>query len=79
MASKKASVGDRAQQFLAAIGTAGGAIGAPGLFSFGAGDLTRQIQSGIIDEYAAIRSLGVIPPRVGKPTAPTPPMPQDSL
>lgn len=75
MASKKASVGDRAQQFLAAIGTAGGAIGAPGLVSFGAGDLTRQLQSGIIDEYAAIRAASA--PQVGNPNAVAPRMSQD--
>lgn len=75
MAPKKASVGDRAQQFLAAIGTAGGPIGSPALVGFGAGDLARQIQSGNIDEYAALRAASV--PQVGNPNAPQPRMPQD--
>lgn len=75
MAPKKASVGDRAQQFLASIGTAGGPVGSPALFSFGAGDLARQIQSGNIDEYAAIRAASA--PQIGNPNAPQPRMPQD--
>lgn len=75
MAPKKASVGDRAQQFLAAIGTAGGPIGSPALVGFGAGDLARQIQSGNIDEYAALRAASA--PQVGNPNAPQPQMPQD--
>lgn len=76
MASKKASVGDRAQQFLSAIGTAGGPIGSPALVGFGAGDMARQVQSGNIDEYASIRALGLAP-QVGNPNAPQPQMPQD--
>lgn len=76
MASKKASVGDRAQQFLAAIGTAGGPIGSPALVGFGAGDLARQIQSGNIDEYAQLRAMAAAP-QVGQPNAPQPRMPQD--
>ena len=76
MAPKKASARERADNFLAAIGTAGGPVGAPGLVSFGAGDLARQVQSGNVDQYAAIRmtngALGV-----GDPNAPVPPMPQD--
>ncbi len=76
MASKKASARDRADEFLAAIGTAGGPIGAPGLVSFGAGDMIRQLQSGNMDEYAAIRSANG-GPVVGDPNAPQPRMPQD--
>ncbi len=76
MASKKASAGDRAAQFLASFGTAGGPIGAPALVSFGAGDTARQIQSGNIDEYAAIR-MPMGAPVVGDPNAPQPPMPRD--
>ena len=75
MASKKASAGDRAAQFLASFGTAGGPIGAPGLVMFGAGDTARQVQSGNIDEYAAIRAASA--PVVGNPNAPQPRMPQD--
>lgn len=76
MASEKASARKRTEDFLAAIGTAGGPLGAPGLFSFGAGDLARQVQSGNIDEYYAIRNMngGV---EVGNPNAPQPPMPRD--
>jgi len=75
MASKKASAGDRAAQFLASFGTAGGPIGAPGLVMFGAGDTARQVQSGNVDEYSAIRSVAA--PVVGDPNAPQPPMPAD--
>jgi len=75
MASKKASAGDRAAQFLASFGTAGGPIGAPGLVMFGAGDTARQVQSGNIDEYAAIRAASA--PVVGNPNAPQPRMPSD--
>lgn len=76
MASKKASARERADDFLAAIGTAGGPIGAPGLVSFGAGDMIRQLQSGNMDEYAAIRGMnGGL--EVGDPNAPQPRMPQD--
>jgi len=76
MASKKASARERADQFIAAIGTAGGPVGAPGLVSFGATDLATQVQSGNVDQYAAIRMMngGV---QVGNPNAPQPPMPQD--
>lgn len=76
MASKKASARDRADQFLAALGTAGGPVGSPGLVSFGAGDLARQVQSGNIDEYAAIRATDG-QAQVGDPNAPQPRMPQD--
>lgn len=75
MASKKASAGDRAAQFLASFGTAGGPIGAPGLVMFGAGDTARQVQSGNTDEYAAIRAASA--PVVGNPNAPQPRMPSD--
>jgi hypothetical protein len=76
MASKKASARERADQFIAAIGTAGGPVGAPGLVSFGATDLATQVQSGNVDQYASIRMMngGV---QVGNPNAPQPPMPQD--
>ena len=58
------------------MGTAGGPVGAPGLVSFGAGDLARQIQSGNIDEYGAIRAQAA-QAQVGDPNAPQPRMPQD--
>lgn len=76
MASKKTSTRERTDQFLAAIGTAGGPIGAPGLVTFGAGDVARQVQSGNIDEYASIRMMNGAP-AVGNPNAPQPRMPQD--
>ena len=76
MAPKKASAGDRAAQFLAQIGTAGGAKGAPGLVGFGVGDMQQQIQAGNVDEYAPIRARS-IQPGVGQPNAPQPPMPAD--
>ena len=76
MASKKASARERADDFLAAMGTAGGPVGAPGLVSFGAGDLARQIQAGNIDEYGAIRAQAA-QAQVGDPNAPQPRMPQD--
>lgn len=76
MASKKGSAGDRAAQFLAQIGTAGGAKGSPGLVGFGIGDLQQQIQSGNVDEYAPIRARS-FGPAVGQPNAPQPPMPAD--
>jgi hypothetical protein len=76
MASKKASAGDRAAQFLASFGTAGGPIGSPSLVAFGAGDTARQVQSGNIDEYFAIRTPADAPV-VGNPNAPQPLMPRD--
>ena len=76
MASKKASAGDRAAQFLAQIGTAGGPVGSPALVGFGAADLARQLQSGNTDEYAALRMTNQAP-LVGNPNAPQPRMPQD--
>jgi hypothetical protein len=76
MAPKKASVGDKAAQFLASIGTAGGPIGSPALFSFGAQNLAQQVQAGNIDEYARLRAMAAAPV-VGDPRAPQPPMPQD--
>ena len=76
MASKKASVGDRAKQFLASIGTAGGPVGAPGLVAFGGQDLMQQIQAGNVDEYAPIRAAAAAP-AVGNPNVSQPPMPRD--
>lgn len=76
MAPKKATAGERASKFLAQIGTAGGPIGAPSLIGFGASDLMQQVQSGNVDQYAAIRA-NVGAPAVGSPNAPQPAMPQD--
>ena len=52
---KKKSTTEKADQFLAGLGTAGGAIGSPQLVGFGGGDIQRQVTSGNIDEYANIR------------------------
>ena len=76
MAKKKAGAREKADKFLAAIGTAGGPIGAPGLVQFGAGDTSRQVMSGNVDEYAAIR-MQDMQTQVGNPNAPQPRMPRD--
>tara|TARA_S200000501_G_scaffold8991_1_gene8109 strand:- start:34 stop:465 length:432 start_codon:yes stop_codon:yes gene_type:complete len=52
---KKASTNEKADQFLAGLGTSGGAIGSPQLIGFGASDVQNQIISGNIDEYENIR------------------------
>ena len=76
MASKKGSARERAQQFLANIGTAGGPVGSEGLVSFGATDLASQVQYGNVDQYAAIRgdATGRV---VGSYDQPAPAMPRD--
>ena len=75
MTSHKASAGDKAAQFLANFGTAGGPIGSPNLVMFGAGDTANQIQYGNVDQYAGIRANTA--PAIGNPNAPQPRMPQD--
>jgi hypothetical protein len=52
---KKKSSTEKADQFLAGLGTAGGAIGSPSLVGFGGPDIQNQVMSGNIDEYANIR------------------------
>ena len=52
---KKKSSTEKADQFLAGLGTAGGAIGSPSLVGFGGTDIQRQVMSGNIDEYENIR------------------------
>ena len=52
---KKASTNEKADQFLAGLGTAGGAIGSQQLVGFGASDVQNQIVAGNTDEYANIR------------------------
>jgi hypothetical protein len=69
MASKKANAGDRAAQFLAKIGTAGGPMGSPSLTTFGAGDLQQQVISGLTDAYASIRARDLAP-QIGSPNNP---------
>tara|TARA_B100000482_G_C12516659_1_gene262758 strand:+ start:393 stop:821 length:429 start_codon:yes stop_codon:yes gene_type:complete len=55
MKKKKARTTEKADQFLQAMGTAGGPIGAPQLVGFGGMDVQQQIAFGNTDEYAAIR------------------------
>ena len=69
---KKKSTTEKADQFLAGLGTAGGAIGSPQLVGFGGGDIQRQVTSGNIDEYANIR-MHQGDTRIGESAA----MPQD--
>ena len=40
---KKPSTNEKADQFLAGLGTAGGPIGSPALVNFGASDIQNQI------------------------------------
>ena len=57
----KASVGDRASQFLSQIGTAGGPVGAmtaPNLVTYGAGNIQEQLVAGNSDQYARQRGAG---------------------
>ena len=57
----KANVGARASQFLSQVGTAGGAVGAmtaPNLVTFGAGNIQEQVMGGNIDQYARQRGAG---------------------
>ena len=55
MAKKKAKASDKADAFLQDLGTAGGAIGSPGLMTFGAGDVERQVVYGNSDNYFSLR------------------------
>tara|TARA_Y100000361_G_scaffold39565_1_gene33859 strand:- start:169 stop:597 length:429 start_codon:yes stop_codon:yes gene_type:complete len=55
MKKKKASTNEKADQFLAGLGTAGGPIGSPQLIGFGASDLQNQVITGNTDDYANIR------------------------
>ena len=58
MAKKKAQ--ERADDFLAGLGTAGGAIGSPGLVTFGAGDTQRQVISGNMDNNWAAKEQQIV-------------------
>lgn len=69
----KPSVSQKASQFLAQIGTAGGPVGAmtaPNLVAFGAGDIQRQLVMGNTDYYQAVRMEGANP-AVGNPNQPS--------
>ena len=75
----KASVGDRASQFLSQIGTAGGPVGAmnsPGLVAFGAGALRDQLIAGNTNPYAA-QQMGGAGPVIGSPHSQSVPMPSN--
>lgn len=58
MAKKKAQ--ERADDFLAGLGTAGGAIGSPGLVTFGAGDTQRQVITGNTDNNWAAKEQQMV-------------------
>ena len=58
MAKKKAQ--ERADDFLAGLGTAGGAIGSPGLVTFGAGDTQRQVITGNMDNNWAAKEQQIV-------------------
>jgi hypothetical protein len=66
----KPSVSARAQQFLASIGTAGGPIGAPGLFTFGAGNLREQVAASQMNPYYVTQQTAAAQaPIIGAPNA----------
>jgi len=60
MAKKKASAQDKADAFLSGLGTAGGAIGSPGLAMFGAGDIQRQVTTGNMDNNWAVKEQQIV-------------------
>ena len=60
MAKKKANAQEKADAFLAGLGTAGGAIGAPGLVMFGAGDTQRQVITGNMDNNWAAKEQQMV-------------------
>ena len=60
MAKKKANAQEKTDAFLAGLGTAGGAIGSPGLMMFGAGDIERQVMTGNMDNNFAQKEQQVV-------------------
>ena len=60
MAKRKANAQEKTDAFLAGLGTAGGAIGAPGLVMFGAGDTQRQVMTGNMDNNWAAKEQQVV-------------------
>ena len=76
MKDKKKGARQKADEFLAAYGTAGGPIGSPGLVQFGAGDTANQVMSGNIDEYGAIRQEKA-GSQIGDQQVAAPAMPRD--
>ena len=51
----KKSTSQKADAFIASLGTAGGPIGSPDLVNFGGADIQSQLLSGNINEYESIR------------------------
>jgi hypothetical protein len=73
----KANVGAKAAQFLSQIGTAGGPVGAmtaPNLVTYGAGNIQEQLIAGNSDQYARQRAAGSAAV-VGSPRNQSVPMP----
>jgi hypothetical protein len=73
----KANVGAKAAQFLSQIGTAGGPVGAmaaPNLVTYGAGNIQEQLAAGNSDQYARQRGAGSTA-MVGSPHNQSVPMP----
>ena len=60
MAKRKANAQETTDAFLAGLGTAGGAIGSPGLVTFGAGDTQRQVITGNMDNNWAAKEQQVV-------------------
>ena len=60
MAKKKANAQEKADAFLAGLGTAGGAICSPGLVTFGAGDTQRQVITGNSDNNWAAKEQQMV-------------------
>ena len=60
MAKKKANAQEKTDAFLAGLGTAGGAIGSPGLVMFGAGDVQRQVITGNSDNNWAAKEQQMV-------------------
>ncbi len=60
MAKKKANAQEKADAFLAGLGTAGGAIGSPGLVTFGAGDTQRQVITGNTDNNWSAKEQQIV-------------------
>jgi hypothetical protein len=60
MAKRKANAQEKTDAFLAGLGTAGGAIGSPGLMTFGAGDIERQVITGNMDNNWAAKEQQIV-------------------
>ena len=60
MAKRKANAQEKTDAFLAGLGTAGGAIGSPGLVTFGAGDTQRQVITGNTDNNWSAKEQQIV-------------------